>query len=40
MEKVIKEGLSSEVRINLYNKQSKITNADVGCMAGIEIVLG
>ena len=38
MQKVIKEGLSGEVKIYLYNKQDTIIYEDAGTMAGIEIV--
>ena len=38
MEKIIKEGLSGEVKIYLYNKQNEIIYEDYGNMAGIEIV--
>ena len=38
MQKLIKEGLSGDVKISLFNKKTKITYEDVGCMAGIEIV--
>lgn len=38
MEKVIKEGLSGDVKVYLYNKESRIAYEEVGTMAGIEIV--
>lgn len=38
MQKIIKEELSGEVKIYLFNKQNKAIYEDVGCMAGIEIV--
>ena len=38
MQKVIKEELWGEVKINLYDKQNKRVYEDVGSMAGIEIV--
>lgn len=38
MEKRIKEGLSGGVKINLYNKKSKISYEDIGLIPGIEIV--
>ncbi len=38
MEKVIKEGLSGHVNIQLYNKQNGFTYEDTGNMAGIEVL--
>lgn len=38
MQKKIKEELSGEVKIHLYNNQNKVIYEDVGCMAGIEVV--
>lgn len=38
MKKIIKEGLFGEVKISFYNKKTKITYKDFGCIAGIEIV--
>ena len=38
MEKRIKEGLSGGVKINLFDKVSRITHEDIGLCSGIEIV--
>ena len=38
MQEVVKEGLSGEVRITLYNKQNETIYQDLGNMAGIEIM--
>ena len=38
MEKKIKEGLSGGVKVNLFDKISKITYEDIGLCSGIEIV--
>ena len=38
MQGVVKEGLSGEVKVYLYNKQNKIIYEDISHMAGFEIV--
>lgn len=37
MQNTIKQGLSGEVKISLYNKQNEIVYEDAGTMAGIEL---